>query len=105
MDMPDGPSALQAEERRALWRRARHAELCEGRRGDGEGAIGQPGVVEGPGFLYRPRQVLLEAGTAQSQRLEERLRREGGVHRSLPPVPCVCGRIAAHWGRGRQSWH
>jgi hypothetical protein len=79
MDRPDKPSAPHADERRALWRRARHAELCAGHHGDSPGAIGQPGVLEGPGFLYRPRQVLFETGTPHARRVEEQLRREGGV--------------------------
>ncbi len=58
--MPSGPDDLHSDARRmALRRRARHAELCEGHASDGTGAIGQPDVLEGPGFLYRPRQILL----------------------------------------------
>jgi hypothetical protein len=89
MNMPDGQGPdyqggpygdpRKAEERRALWRRARHAELCEGHRGDGEGAIGQPSVLEGPGFLYRPRQVLFEAGVQQTQQVERKLQLEDGA--------------------------
>jgi Subtilase family len=89
MNMPDGGgpdyqggpcgAPRNAEARHALRRRARHAELCEGGRDDGEGAIGQPGVLEGPGFLYRPRQVLVEAGTEHTQKVVRRLQLEGGV--------------------------
>ncbi len=45
----------------------------------GNVAIGQPNVLEGHGFLYRPRQILFETGNAAAQRIEERLRRDGGV--------------------------
>jgi Subtilase family len=84
MDTPNGPSAAHSAERLALWRRARHAELCERRVGGGEGAIGQPDVLEGPGFLYRSRQVLFGTGTAAAQRIEDRLKAEGGdLHRDL----------------------
>jgi hypothetical protein len=79
MNMPNGPSVPYSAGRLELWRRARHEELCGGHRGDGEGAIGQPGVLEGPGFLYRPRQVLFQTGTEQTQRVERRLQLEGGV--------------------------
>jgi hypothetical protein len=62
----------------ALWRRARHAELCEGHVSE-DGAIGQPDVLEGPGFLYRPRQVLFETGVMQTQPVESELEKHGGV--------------------------
>jgi hypothetical protein len=45
----------------------------------GNVASGQPDVLEGHGFLYRPRQILFETGNAAAQRIEERLRRDGGV--------------------------
>ena len=77
--MPSRPDDLHSDARMARWRRARHAELCEGHRDGGEGAIGQPDVLEGPGFLYRPRQVLLETGVMQTQPVETELRRHGGV--------------------------
>jgi hypothetical protein len=79
MIMPSGPDDQQSEERMAMWRRARHAELCEPHGSDGEGAIGEPNVLEGPGFLYRPRQVLFETGIMQTQPVETELQRQGGV--------------------------
>jgi hypothetical protein len=79
MDMANEQGGRPAAERRDLWRRVRHAELCEGDSGDGQGAIGQPGVVEGPGYLYRPRQVLIETGVARTQPVESELQRRGGV--------------------------
>ena len=77
--MPSGPDDRDSDARMALWRRARHAELCEGHVSDGEGAIGQPDVLEGPGFLYRPRQVLFETGVMQTQPVETELQKHGGV--------------------------
>jgi Subtilase family len=77
--MPSGPDDLHSEARMALWRSARHAELCERRESDGTGAFGQPGVLEGPGFLYRPRQILFETGVMQTQPVETELQKEGGV--------------------------
>src|SRR5580692_9727091 len=78
MIMPSGPEDLHSDARMARWRRARHAELCEGRASHGEGAIGQPDVLEGPGFLYRPRQILLETGVMQTQPVETELLKHGG---------------------------
>jgi Subtilase family len=78
MIMPSGPDDLHSDARMALWRRARHTELCEGHVSDGTGAIGQPDVLEGPGFLYRPRQILLETGVMQTQPVESELKRHGG---------------------------
>ena len=76
--MPSGPEDLQPDARMARWRRARHAELCEGHASHGEGAIGQPDVLEGPGFLYRPRQILFETGVMQTEPVETELLKHGG---------------------------
>jgi hypothetical protein len=46
---------------------------------DGWVALGQPNVLQGYGFLYRPRQVLLETGRPWEDQIIERLQREGGV--------------------------
>ena len=62
----------------ALWRRARHAELCERHVERRHGRDGQPDVLEGPGFLYRPRQILLETGVMQTQPVETELQKHGG---------------------------
>jgi Subtilase family len=78
MIMASGPDDPHSDARMALWRRARHAELCEGHASDGTGAIGQPDVLEGPGFLYRPRQVLFETGVMQTQPVETELLKHGG---------------------------
>jgi hypothetical protein len=56
----------------------RHAEVCGPHASDGEGAIGQPDVLEGPGFLYRPRQILFETGVMQTQPVESELQKHGG---------------------------
>jgi hypothetical protein len=79
MIMPSGPDDRHSAARRALWRRARHAELCEPHVSDGEGAILlPPDVLEGPGFLYRPRQILFETGVMQTQPVESELLKHGG---------------------------
>jgi len=79
MIMPSGPGDLHSEARMALWRRARHTALCEPHASDGEGAILPPGVLEGPGFLYRPLQILVETGIMQTQPVENELvNRYGG---------------------------
>ena len=75
--MPSGPDDRHSEARMALWRRARHAEVC-GSHVDETGAILPPDVLEGPGFLYRPRQILLEAGIMQTQPVETDLQKHGG---------------------------
>jgi hypothetical protein len=62
----------------ARWRRARHAELCEGHGSDEAGVPLPPDVLEGPGFLYRPRQILLETGIMQTEPVENELKRHGG---------------------------
>jgi len=77
--MPSGPDDLHSDARMARWRRARHAELCGGHGSDGAGAIGQTDVLEGPGFLYRPRQILVETGVMQTQPVETELQKHGGV--------------------------
>ena len=78
--MASGPDDMHSDARMARWRRARHAELCEPNVSDGEGAIlPPPDVLEGPGFLYRPRQVLLETGVMQTQPVETELQKHGGV--------------------------
>jgi hypothetical protein len=78
MIMPSGPDDLHSEARMARWRRARHAELCERHDTDGSGRIREPDVLEGPGFLYRPRQILVETGVMQTQPVETELQRHGG---------------------------
>jgi hypothetical protein len=77
MDMANGPDGRQAEERREHWRRARRAEL-RAHRGDVGGVPEQLDVLEGPGFLYRPRQVLYQTGVMQTQPVESRLESRGG---------------------------
>jgi hypothetical protein len=79
MIMPSGPDDRQSEERMALWRRARHAELCESHVSEETGEILPPDVLEGPGFLYRPRQVLVRTGVMKTQPVETELKRFGGV--------------------------
>lgn len=64
-------SARWRERRR--WDRDRHAELC---RKDGDG---RPNVKHGPGFLYRPRQVLVGTDTPLLPTVVEQLTRRGGV--------------------------
>jgi hypothetical protein len=76
--MPSGPDDLHSEERMALWRRARHAEVCGSHVSEETGAILPPDVLEGPGFLYRPRQILLETGIMQTQPVETELQKHGG---------------------------
>lgn len=76
--MPSGPDDPHSEERMALWRRARHAELCESHVSGETGAILPPDVLEGPGFLYRPRQILVETGLMQTQPVETDLMKHGG---------------------------
>jgi Subtilase family len=78
MIMPSGPDDLHSEERMALWRRARHAELCESHVSEETGAVLPPDVLEGPGFLYRPRQILVETGLMQTQPVETDLMKHGG---------------------------
>jgi hypothetical protein len=78
MIMPSGPDDLHSDARMALWRHARHTELCEGHASDETGAILPPDVLEGPGFLYRPRQILLEAGVMKTQPVESELQKHGG---------------------------
>jgi Subtilase family len=78
MIMPSGPDDPHSDARMALWRRARHAELCEGHASDGTGAIGQPDVLEGPGFLYRPRQILVRTGVMQTQPVVTELQKYDG---------------------------
>jgi Subtilase family len=76
--MPGGPDDPHSDARMALWRRARHMELCESHVSDETGAILPPDVLEGPGFLYRPRQILLEAGVMKTQPVESELKKHGG---------------------------
>src|ERR1700722_19173552 len=78
MIMPSGPDDLHSDARMALWRRARHTELCESHVSEETGAILPPDVLEGPGFLYRPRQILLEAGVMKTQPVESELKKHGG---------------------------
>src|ERR1700722_15473690 len=78
MIMPSGPDDLPSDARMALWRRARHTELCEGHVSDETGAKLPPDVLEGPGVLYRPRQILLETGVMQTQPVESELLKHGG---------------------------
>ena len=77
--MPSGPDHPHSAARMELWRRARHAALCERPASDGTGAIGQPDVLEGPGFLYRPRQILLRTGIMQTQPVVAELERYHGA--------------------------
>jgi hypothetical protein len=80
MDMPNGPGSPNSNERHQVWRSARRAELFKQHPGEGDGAIGQPDVLEGNGFLYRPRQILFETGSTPSQQqIEEKLRGKDGV--------------------------
>ena len=76
--MSSGPDDQHPDARMARWRRARHAELCERHDTDGSGAIREPDVLEGPGFLYRPRQILFQTGVMQTQPVETELQRHGG---------------------------
>ena len=77
--MPSGPDDLHSEERMALWRRARHAEVCGSHVSEETGERLPPDVLEGPGFLYRPRQILLETGIMQTSPVESELvNRYGG---------------------------
>jgi hypothetical protein len=78
MIMPSGPDDPRSDERRAAWRRARRKVLFEGHASDDKGPVG-PDVLEGPGFLYRPRQILFETGIAQTQPVETELQKHGGV--------------------------
>jgi subtilisin family serine protease len=57
----------------SLWRQRRPPLSVKG--------TGDPGgVLDGPGYLYRPRQILLEIGDMRvNQRTEEELRRRGAV--------------------------
>lgn len=59
--------------RYSLWQRKRPPLSVKGSDDPG-------GVIDGPGYLYRPRQILLETGvTPEYQRTEEELRRRGAV--------------------------
>jgi hypothetical protein len=69
-----------------FWRNERHKDTCEGRwrddhDDDGDDDHRRPGHVEhGDGFLYRPRQVLLEAaGDLPTQRAQREIEQRGGV--------------------------
>jgi hypothetical protein len=77
MIMPSGPDDQHSEERMALWRRARHTELCESHVSEETGAKLPPDVLEGPGFLYRPLQVLVETGIMDTQPVEADLLKHG----------------------------
>ena len=68
MDMPNGPGFPYPDERYNSWRRARRAEIER-----------RPDVLEGDGFLYRPRQILFETGNVAARRIEALLREHGGV--------------------------
>jgi subtilisin family serine protease len=59
--------------RYSLWQRKRPPE-------SGKGTDDPGGVLDGPGYLYRPRQILLEIGDMHvTQRTEEELRQRGAV--------------------------
>ena len=102
---PDDEISLQEWDE--FWRRERHKDVHRRHRrhgddhdhdhdhdGDGDGDDGHrrpPTVIEGDGFLYRPRQVLLEAtGDLPTQRVQMELERRGGV-----PDPELDRRFAA----------
>jgi Subtilase family len=51
---------------------------AEPRQHPGWVAGGQPDVLQGHGFLYRPRQILFEAGRAWSPTVTTRLQQDGG---------------------------
>ena len=59
--------------RYSLWQRKRPPV-------SGKGTDDPGGVLDGPGYLYRPRQILLETGDMHvTQRTEEELRQRGAV--------------------------
>jgi hypothetical protein len=60
MDMANGPADRTAEERKH-WQDLRR-EVLHAHRGEVGGVPDQPDVLEGPGFLYRPQQVLFQTG-------------------------------------------
>ena len=69
-----------------FWRCERHKDACRGRHwhdddDDSDDDDGRPAnVAEGEGFLYRPRQVLLEAaGDLPTQRAQREIEQRGGV--------------------------
>ena len=76
--MTNGPDDGYSDARMALWRRARHAAVFKPPPSDGEGSTGRPGVLEGPGFLYRPLQILVETGLMQTQPVESELTHQYG---------------------------
>lgn len=64
---------------RADWRDERHAELCLGHDDDGQDGA-EPAVLCSGSYLYRPRQVLVEAvETKALTHAANELRRRGGV--------------------------
>lgn len=76
--MPSGPDDRYSDERMERWQRARHAALFEPHVNPDTGALVQPNVMEGPGFLYRPRQVVFRTGVEQTQPVVTELHQYGG---------------------------
>ncbi len=74
---------LFSAERSKIWHDERHEDLCEGRwhdDDDDDDGRRPPSVLHGPGYLYRPRQVLLEAdGSFSAERVQLELLQRGGV--------------------------
>jgi hypothetical protein len=100
-------------ERARIWQEERHSALC------GKGSAGR--VLEGPGYLYRPRQILLEVSESpEYASVEEELRRLGAVQDAeldqdfrsadlpvqaflLPPdvdIPALVSELRRHHGDG-----
>jgi hypothetical protein len=77
MDMTNGPDGRQAEHPRMLRQNARRTQL-QAHRGVVGGVPDQLDVLEGPGFLYRPLQVLYQTGIMQTQPLQSELDKRGG---------------------------
>ena len=76
---------LFSAERSEIWHDERHEDLCEGRwhdddDDDDDDGRRPPSVLHGPGYLYRPRQVLLEADSSMAaERVQQELLQRGGV--------------------------